>query len=312
MQPTDQPTPQQEWKYPLYAVQKGNNSQPFRSLSEDDLRDLALHQKRYFDARNRFRLFEIMKRNYGEWERFIKTLEDPELRVRGDTMTELDRLMLNFLSSVNALFNHFKVHFSRAPVGDVSKKKFDEYVENLEKTNTNYAFFADFRDFVQHCGLPIGNMRRTENRAGKITLTVTTEAAWLVANCGEPKRVFRRSGITKDSGSFDLVSMMKVLRQTLIEDFGKFTASIYGPALVETHNFFATLDIEADKALREDAQMVVIESASSWPGENGAVHFQAETSLLPRDVLKEVGITATPNQTQPLPPAVLPAQPLIA
>jgi hypothetical protein len=40
-------------------------------------------------------------------------------------MTELDRLMLNFLSSVNALFNHFKVHFCRFAVGDDSKKKFD-------------------------------------------------------------------------------------------------------------------------------------------------------------------------------------------
>jgi hypothetical protein len=38
-------------------------------------------------------------------------------------MTELDRLMLNFLSSVNALFNHFEVHFCRFAVGEDSKKK---------------------------------------------------------------------------------------------------------------------------------------------------------------------------------------------
>ena len=72
-----------------------------------------------------------MKRNYGEWERFIKTLKDPELRVKGDAMTELDRLMLNFLSSVNALFNHFKVHFCRVPVGDDSKKRFSAAAQRL-------------------------------------------------------------------------------------------------------------------------------------------------------------------------------------
>jgi hypothetical protein len=94
------PQQQQQWRYPLYAVQKGNNAVLLRSLSEDDLQNLQLHNKLYFDARDRFRLFEIMKRNYGEWERFIKTLEDPKLRVSGDAMTELDRLMLNFLSSV--------------------------------------------------------------------------------------------------------------------------------------------------------------------------------------------------------------------
>jgi hypothetical protein len=136
IQSFDSSDPRQQLMYPLYAVQKGNNTVPLRSLSEDDLQNLRVHNKLYFDARNRFELFEIMKRNYGEWERFIKSLEDPELRVRGDAMSELDRLMLNFLSSVNALFNHFKVHFCRFTVGDDSKKKFDQYVRNLETTTT--------------------------------------------------------------------------------------------------------------------------------------------------------------------------------
>jgi hypothetical protein len=83
------PQQQQQWRYPLYAVQKGNNAVLLRSLSEDDLQNLQLHNKLYFDARDRFRLFEIMKRNYGEWERFIKTLEDQKLRVSGDAMTDV-------------------------------------------------------------------------------------------------------------------------------------------------------------------------------------------------------------------------------
>jgi hypothetical protein len=294
MQSFDSSSPQQQWRYPLYAVQKGNNAVPLRSLSEDDLQSLQRHNKLYFDARNRFRLFEIMKRNYGEWERFIKTLEDPKLRVSGDAMTELDRLMLNFLSSVNALFNHFKVHFCRFAVGDDSKKKFDDYVRNLEKTNPTYAFFADLRDFVQHCELPVGHMQRAETGAGKVTLTVTTEASWLVENCSNWRRTWRRSRLTKDSGWFDLISMMKDLRQLLIEDFGKFTASIYGPPLLETHNFFASLDIDAEKAKGDGALMVLVESFESQPGEKGAVHFQIRTSVLPRDVFKEVGITLTP------------------
>jgi hypothetical protein len=295
IQSFDSSDPRQQWMYPLYAVQQGNNTVPLRSLSEDDLQNLRVHNKLYFDARNRFELFEIMKRNYGEWERFIKSLEDPELRVRGDAMTELDRLMLNFLSSVNALFNHFKVHFSRLAVGDDSKKKFKDYLRNLEKTNPTYAFFVDLRDFVQHCGLPVGHMERIETHPGKVTLTVTTEASWLAENCGDWRRTWRRSRLTKDSGCFDLISMMKDLRQLLIEDFGKFTASIYGPPLLETHNFFATLDIDAEKAKGDGARMLLVESFESQPGEKGAVHFQIETSVLPRDVFKEVGITVTPT-----------------
>jgi hypothetical protein len=301
MQSFDSSNPQeQQWRYPLYAAQKGNNAVLLRSLSEDDLQNLQLHNKLYFDARDRFRLFEIMKRNYGEWERFIRTLEDPKLRVSGDAMTELDRLMLNFLSSVNALFNHFKVHFCRFAVGDNSKKKFDNYVRNLEKTNYTYAFFADLRDFVQHRELPVGHMHRTETRAGKVTLTVTTEASWLVENSGNWRRAWSRSRLTKDSGCFDLISMMKDFRQLLIEDFGKFTASIYGPPLLETHNFFASLDIDAEKAMGDGARMVVVESFESQPGEKGEVDFQFETSILPRDVFKEVGITLTPMPSSQL------------
>jgi hypothetical protein len=67
--------------------------------------------------------------------------------------------------------------FCRFPVGDDSKKKFNDYVRNLEKRNPTYALFADLRDFVQHCELPVGHMHRKETRAGKVTLTVTTEAS---------------------------------------------------------------------------------------------------------------------------------------
>ena len=52
-----------------------------------------------------------------------------------NAMTELDRLMLNFLSSVNALFHDFKIQIRRLAVADDSDKKFKECVRNLEKTN---------------------------------------------------------------------------------------------------------------------------------------------------------------------------------
>lgn len=41
--------------------------------------------------------------------------------------------------------------------------------------------------------------------------------------------------------------------------------------------------------------MVLVESFESQPGKEGAVHFHIETSVIPRDVFKEVGITLTPT-----------------
>ena len=68
----------------------------------------------------------------------------------------------------------------------------------------------------------------------------------------------------------------------------------HGPPLLETHNFFATLDIDAEKAMGDGAQTVLVESFERQPGEKGAVHFHVETSFIPRDVFREVGITLTP------------------
>jgi hypothetical protein len=283
-------------KYPLLASHKNGAAQQIRPLSEEEIAGLEVHKKRYFSTGNRFKLFAMMKQNYGAWDRFVADLQDPTLSVNGDIMLELDRLMLNFLSSVNALFNHFKVHAARGENGKSETAAFKKYVKNLEATNPTYAFFSDLRDFVQHCGLPIGSVNRTQNaETGVIVLKVTTDAAWLIENSGDWRRQWRRSGLTKDRGSMDLLAMMTEVRQVLIEEFGKFTATIYGPRLVETHNFFAELQIEAEKVGGEGAQSIVVESFAQQPGAApGVQHFQVQTSILPQDVLKEIGITITP------------------
>src|SRR5471030_2218204 len=67
-----------EFKYPVLASKKGLNVQPIRSLSDQEIATLDSHKKAFIDARGRFKLFEIVKRNFGEWERFIQVLEDPE------------------------------------------------------------------------------------------------------------------------------------------------------------------------------------------------------------------------------------------
>jgi hypothetical protein len=291
-------SPLVEFKYPVLASQKGLNVQPIRSLSDQEIATLDSHKKAFIDARGRFKLFEIVKRNFGEWERFIQVLEDPELKVVGDSMMELDRLMLNTLSSVNALFNHFRVHFRRTFKGTEKEHAFRDYVKDREKTNPTYAIFADLRDFVQHCGLPIGNVQQTQRPGGPITLKVTAEASWFIENDGDGRDPWKRSKLTAASGTLDFIELMKSFRLFLIEDFGVFTASTYGPRLLEAHNFYATLKEEVENIGGSDSEMVVVESVQTQPREQaGVTHFQFETSLLPQDMLKELGITVTPKAT---------------
>jgi hypothetical protein len=213
-------------------------------------------------------------------------------------MMELDRLMLNTLSSVNALFNHFRVHFHRTFKGTDKEHAFRDYVKEREKANPTYALFADLRDFVQHCGLPIGNVQQTQRPGGPITLKVTAEVSWFIENNGDGRNPWKRSNLTAANGTLDFIELMKSFRRFLIEDFGVFTASTYGPRLLEAHNFYATLKDEVEKVGGTESEMVVVESLHTQPGDQpGVTHFQFETSLLPQDMLKELGITVTPKTT---------------
>ena len=88
------------WKFPvLAALSAPFHIQGIRELAEEEQVNTSEYTKIAADARNRFKLFTILTKNYQEWNTYTQSLFTPQEGLTGDEMTELDRLQLNFLSS---------------------------------------------------------------------------------------------------------------------------------------------------------------------------------------------------------------------
>lgn len=83
-----------------------------RELTEEEVNRSDEFMAVAAEARNRFRLFQILHLNYESWHSFTKSLLRPE-DLGADETIELDRLMLNFLTSARALIDHFRQYYVR-------------------------------------------------------------------------------------------------------------------------------------------------------------------------------------------------------
>ena len=91
------------WKFPvLAALSAPFHIQGIRELTEEEQVNTSEYTKIAADARNRFKLFTILTKNYQEWNTYTQSLFTPQEGLTGDEMTELDRLQLNFLSSAKS------------------------------------------------------------------------------------------------------------------------------------------------------------------------------------------------------------------
>ncbi len=69
-----------------------------RALSADEHRLYKEFLAITVKARNRFRMFKLLELNYRAWDSLIKVLLRPET-LHDDEMLELDRMLLNFLTT---------------------------------------------------------------------------------------------------------------------------------------------------------------------------------------------------------------------
>jgi hypothetical protein len=151
-----------------------------RELSQEEVDKLEVYTKVVTTNRKRFALFLIVKRNYAEWFQYTTTLLKPITGLTDDELSELDRLMLNFLSSARSLIDHFAQYYKQTHRNTSKEEKYSEYMAKLETHCWAFAFFQDLRNFTQHCGLPIGRYSRTASRHA-INLKIIADSKWLLA-----------------------------------------------------------------------------------------------------------------------------------
>ncbi|GAB4043144.1 hypothetical protein [Spirosoma litoris] len=94
-------------------------------------------------------------------------LVNPEI-----TKIELNRHMLNFLSSMRSYLDHSET-FLKRQFGDKSKeyKEYKLLTSSLYDNNFHYRFIYKLRNYAQHCGVPINSFRTTANITNNIVKT---------------------------------------------------------------------------------------------------------------------------------------------
>jgi hypothetical protein len=132
---------------------RGNFAE-FRKLEANEITDHEKYIPVFIEAQNRFNLFRILAQNYSEWNSHVNSLLNATTSNTGNEMLELDRLLLNYLTCAYTIQEHFKVSFQRRFRNDEAKQKErSDFIDGLCKASWPFAFFLDFRNHVQHCGL---------------------------------------------------------------------------------------------------------------------------------------------------------------
>jgi hypothetical protein len=260
-----------------------------RELSDEEDRKVDAHTKVFVANTRRFKLYAILKRNYAEWSKYTTSLLRPQTGLTEDEMNELDRLLSNFLASARSLIDHFKQYHKQTFRRTPSEEKYAEFIGRLESQCWAFAFFQDFRNFVQHCGLPVGLYSRTASRHS-VTLKISVNAKWLLENYNG----WDKSALTEAHGELDLIDLTQEYFIRLTQDLGKFLAEAFGPSMLDTHNFFAQFAEEVEAAV--PGGTMAIAEAHTVEGNNSSTSLKHP----PSDFFGSLGITCVPsNQASP-------------
>lgn len=271
-----------KFKMPALAAvsEPGFNIHIIREIPEDEQKKYQQFAKIAAEARNRFKLFAILNKNYSEWWNYTRSLLSPSGDLVEEEMLELDRLLLNFLSSTKSVLDHFRQHWIQAYRGTPQETEFPSFIEKIEAQSWAFSFFQDLRNFTQHFGLPVGNYTRFAN-SSSVTLKIDADAAWLV----EKYKKWEKSGLTADRGKLSLIDLCREYVVRLQQDFGSFVAQAFAPNLLEAHNYLASLAKEVADYNPQATYKIITQLSRTETG------LSIQFSTPPTDLLGYLGIT---------------------
>ena len=267
------------------ASYSGNSYQPIRDLKPGELKKNARYKKIFIEAQNRLVLFSMLRVNYEELQNYLKSLLSPQL---GDTHEEklnLDRLLLNYLTCAYTIREHFNVSFQRRFRKDAKKQKeFSDFKDRLYKQSWGFAFFTDYRNYVQHCGLGIGLYRRTVSKTSVI-LKIQCDARVLLKDTS----VWKASKLDAKKGKIDLIDLLQEYHHHMFGSYGVYVTKACFPELDEVAAFYGELTREV-KATVPNGRMVFGGIATTRPdGSNAKIQLKNILGV-PNDVYAELGL----------------------
>jgi hypothetical protein len=137
-----------------------------RDLSQLEFEKYSKYIVKLVLLRNDENLFKIVELNYID---FISKIEDITKQLSEDSINnteqqylhlEINRLILNLLSSIRTYLDHTETRFKREY--GLASDEFKIFKTETSKTydeNFSYRFLYKLRNYSQHCGLPAGSLK---------------------------------------------------------------------------------------------------------------------------------------------------------
>jgi hypothetical protein len=165
------------------------------------------------------------------------------------------------------------------------QEKHDQFLDRLCKGSWATAFFFDFRNYVQHKALGIGHYKRRV-RDLSVELTITCDAPTLVREF----RGWKRSGLTADKGTLQLVPLLAEFHVHMVRDYGKHVARTFFPEVDAAAKFYADLTQEA-RGNSQTCRMIFSETDPAVPRrEAGTNRYEIKVVFVPNDLYAEIGL----------------------
>jgi hypothetical protein len=141
-----------------------------RPVTSSDMDIVNISMKKLADFGNCCTLYEICNKNYKSILSYNVAIVDdfPLNRHRSpeyieEAIQEMNRFLLNYLSSFKTYIDHLTTRYTRL------QRQGQSFLDDFKKLtaagydgNFPYRFFSKLRDYVQHCGLPLGSMNISE------------------------------------------------------------------------------------------------------------------------------------------------------
>jgi hypothetical protein len=189
--------------------------QDIRDLSAEELKHHALYKSVVAEAKNRLTLFRVLDDNHREWAAYLTSLLHPG-EVNDDAVVlELERLFLNYLTCANHIRLHFEGSFQqRFRTDGAEQKKYKMLLEQLIQTSWVFAFFLDFRNYLQNQGLGLGFYKR------KLTpLSVSLELTLNSVELLNTTKDWPRSKLAPAKGILELTGLLRDFHAQMMQKY---------------------------------------------------------------------------------------------
>lgn len=224
-----------------------------RTVESTELKNIRFHIERHNSMRDRMSLLYILRMNFNVIIEKVEATKTPGI-VDQNIKLEFNRLLMNYLSTGYALREHLKTHIKR----DLGRKAKEDFVSELTKLENNfeYSFVQDFRNFVQHCGFPIGHFNRSYKvGASEAGLTIVHNKSELL----QKYNGWDKSNLQEvEAEEIELIEIFKEYQKIIDSHLPNLIINSYKNEIQENLDVFSSLHLEVQK-IYPKTQATVIE-----------------------------------------------------